>query len=115
MSRNFDGNKVFYQAVFGYTYGDLSSEDFRYATLELGGRPVGGIGELGPDFPAEVQANWATYFAVADADAAAGRAGELGGIVIRPAWDTPYGRMAVLSDDQGAMFSVGSGATASEA
>jgi len=52
---------------------------------------------------------------VADADAAAGRAGELGGIVIRPAWDTPYGRMAVLSDDQGAMFSVGSGATASEA
>ena len=41
--------------------------------------------------------------------AAAGRVGELGGIVVRPAWDTPYGRMAVLSDGQGAMFSVGSG------
>jgi len=109
MSRNFDGNKAFYHAVFGYTFGDLSTEGFRYATLDLGGRPVGGIGELGPDFPAEVQPNWAAYFAVADTDAAAGRVGELGGIVVRPAWDTPYGRMAVLSDGQGAMFSVGSG------
>ena len=36
MSRNFDGNKAFYQAVFGYTFGDLSSEGFRYATLDLG-------------------------------------------------------------------------------
>ena len=24
----------------------------------------------------------------------------------RPPWDTPYGRMAVVSDDQGAVFSL---------
>ena len=89
MSRNFDGNKAFYQAVFGYTFGDLSSEGFRYATLDLDGRPVGGIGELGPDFPAEAQPNWAAYFAVADSDAAAARADELGGIVVRPAVGHP--------------------------
>ncbi len=115
MTRDFDASKAFYRAVFGYDYGDMSSEEFRYATLDLGGSPVGGIGEIGPDSPADVPANWATYFAVADADAAATRAAELGGSVIRPPWETPYGRMAVLADDQGAVFAVGSNTGASEA
>ena len=34
------------------------------------------------------------------------RAVELGGSRGRPAWDTPYGRMAVLADNQGAVFAV---------
>jgi predicted enzyme related to lactoylglutathione lyase len=29
-----------------------------------------------------------------------------GGSVVRPPWDTPYGRMAIVTDDQGAEFSV---------
>jgi len=114
MSRDFDANKAFYHAVFGYRYGDMSSEGFNYATIDLGGRPVGGIGELDPNFPPEVPANWATYFGVADVDAAVARAGELGGRVVRPAWDTPYGRMAVLADDQGAVFAVLSAPDAAE-
>jgi predicted enzyme related to lactoylglutathione lyase len=108
MTRDFDANKEFYRAVFGYDYGDMSSEEFRYATLNLGESPVGGIGEIGEDSPADIPANWATYFAVADADDAVARAAQLGGTVVRPPWDTPYGRMAVLADDQGAVFAVGS-------
>jgi predicted enzyme related to lactoylglutathione lyase len=106
MSRDFDGNKAFYRAVFGYDYGDLGSEGFSYATADLEGRPVAGIGELDPDLPAQVPANWAAYFGVADADAAVARAVELGGSVVRPAWGTPYGRMAVLADDQAAVFAI---------
>lgn len=106
MSRDFAGNKAFYHSVFGYEYGDMSSEGFSYATADLGGSPIGGIGELDPNFPPEVPANWATYFGVADADAAVAKAEELGGSVVRPAWDTPYGRMAVLADNQGAVFAV---------
>jgi uncharacterized protein len=115
MTRDFDGNKAFYRAVFGYDYGDLSSEGFRYATLDLDGLPVGGIGEIGPEAPEDLPSNWATYFAVADADDAVARASKLGGGVIRPPWDSPYGRMAVISDDQGAVFAVGSSAGADEA
>jgi predicted enzyme related to lactoylglutathione lyase len=115
MTRDFDGNKDFYRAVFGYDYGDISSEGFRYATLDLGGRPVGGIGEIGPDAPADIPSNWATYFAVADADDAVARATDLGGTVIRPPWDSAYGRMAVLADDQGAVFAVGSSTGADDA
>jgi predicted enzyme related to lactoylglutathione lyase len=115
MTRDFDGNKDFYQAVFGYDYSDLSSEGFRYATLDLDGLPVGGIGEIGPEAPKDLPSNWATYFAVADADDAVARASDLGGAVIRPTWDSPYGRMAVLSDDQGAVFAVGCSSGSDEA
>lgn len=31
---------------------------------------------------------------------------EAGGYTMCPPWDTPYGRMAVVTDDQGAEFSV---------
>jgi len=41
MSRDFEGNKAFYHSVFGYDYGDVGDDGFRYATLDLGGRPVG--------------------------------------------------------------------------
>jgi uncharacterized protein len=101
MSPDLDGSKAFYQAVFGFAYGDIPG-DFQYATLDLPAGMVGGIGEVQPGEPA----HWGAYFAVADTDAAAAKAIELGGRVISPPSDTPYGRMATLSDDQGAVFSL---------
>jgi predicted enzyme related to lactoylglutathione lyase len=46
-------------------------------------------------------------FTVDDADATAERARKLGGEVIVPPFDAPWVRLAVLSDPQGAVFSVG--------
>ena len=106
MSRAYEANKAFYGAVFGYHFGDIGAEGMNYATLDIEGRPVGGIGEIGPEQPAQVPASWRTYFAVDDTDAAVARVTELGGRLIAPAWDSPYGRMAVVSDDQGAVFSL---------
>jgi uncharacterized protein len=106
MSRHFEANEAFYAAAFGYQFGDIGAEGMHYATLDLDGRQVGGIGEIGADQPAELPASWRTYFAVADTDAALAKVTELGGSVLSPAWDSPYGRMAVVSDDQGAVFSV---------
>ncbi len=106
MSRNYDGNKAFYQSVFGYQFGDIGAEGMNYATLDLDGGPVGGIGEIGTEQPAEMPAAWGTYFAVADTDAAVQKAAELGGRVVAPAWDSPYGRMAIVSDDQGGVFAL---------
>jgi predicted enzyme related to lactoylglutathione lyase len=106
MSRNYEGNKAFYNSVFGYTYGDMGAEGMKYAMLDLDGNSVGGIGEIGADQPAEMPPYWGTYFAVADTDAAVEKATELGGSVVAPAWDSPYGRMAVVSDDQGGTFAL---------
>lgn len=107
MSRDFEANKAFYHAVFGYEYDDMSDGEFRYATFRTTGDSLGGIGDMaGTPVPADVPAHWMTYFNVADADATVEVASKLGGSVVRPAWDTPYGRMAILSDDQGSVFAI---------
>jgi uncharacterized protein len=46
------------------------------------------------------------YFAVTGADATVAKAAELGGSVLAEPFDTPVGRMAVISDPQGATFSI---------
>jgi uncharacterized protein len=51
--------------------------------------------------------SWGVTFAVEDADATAARAAELGGKVVVDPFDAPPVRMAVLSDPQGAVFTVG--------
>lgn len=106
MSRAFEANKAFYQAVFGYQYDDMSGDDFSYATFSTAGTPMGGIGDLGTMAPPETPAHWMTYFGVSDADEAIEVATKLGGAVMRPAWDSPYGRMAIIGDDQGAVFAI---------
>jgi len=106
MSRSFEANEVFYRAVFGYQYDDMSGPEFSYATFKTTGDGLGGIGDMGTMAPPEVPAHWMTYFGVEDADESSEITTKLGGMVIRPAWDTPYGRMATLADDQGAAFSI---------
>jgi uncharacterized protein len=105
-TRDFDQNKAFYQAVFDYELADLAGAGIRYTTLRLGGREVAGIMELDASVPAGVPAHWETYFAVAGTDTAVAAVQAAGGAVVRPPWDTPYGRMAIVTDDQGAGFSV---------
>ena len=106
LSRDFDGSKSFYQAVFGYEYGDIGEGGFRYATLKIGGNEVAGIGELHGSLSGDATAHWSVYFGVADTDAAVAKVSDLGGTTLRPAWETPYGRMAVVADNHGAPFSL---------
>ncbi len=106
MSRDFEGSKAFYQAVFGYGYQDISGDGFKYAMLMVDGHEVGGIGEYPEVTPAEMPAAWTTYFAVTGTDAAVAKVTELGGRVVRPAEDSPYGRIGVVADNDGAVFSL---------
>jgi predicted enzyme related to lactoylglutathione lyase len=107
MSRDFEGSKAFYAAVFGYEYGDMSGDGFSYATLLINGQQVvGGIGAYPDDQEAAHPAFWGVYFGTADTDKAVDQVTSHGGRVIRPATDSPYGRMAVVADNQGAVFSL---------
>ena len=106
LSRDFAGSQAFYQAVFGYGYQDMSSDGFTYATLMVDGHEVGGIGEYPEGTPAEMPAAWGAYFAVTDTDAAMAKVTELGGRVVQPPMDTPFGRIGVVADNQGAVFSL---------
>jgi hypothetical protein len=107
MSRDFEGAKAFYAAVFGYEYGDMSSDGFSYATLLINGQQVvGGIGAYSDDIGNTHQAFWGVYFGTTDTDKAVELATSHGGQVVRPATDSPYGRMAIVADNQGAVFSL---------
>jgi uncharacterized protein len=57
-----------------------------------------------PDDQPDTPAHWSVTFAVADADATAAKATELGGRVIVPPFDAPWVRMTVIGDPQGATF-----------
>ena len=56
------------------------------------------------ELPEGVPAHWAIYFGVEDTDKALERVVDLGGTVLMPAEDTPYGRLAVAADPTGATF-----------
>ena len=106
LSRDFEGSKAFYQAVFGYDFQDMSGDGFKYAMLMVDGHEVGGIGEYPPGTPEQMPAAWGTYFQVADVDAAVAKVTELGGREVQPVRDSPYGRIGVVADNHGALFSL---------
>lgn len=106
VTRDYAGAKAFYATVFGYGYEEMGGEGFDYAMIQLDGATVGGIGAMPAEVPAAVPPHWRVYFAVDDCDAAVARVTELGGSVLRPPTDMPYGRNADVADPQGAMFSV---------
>ena len=106
MSRDFGGSEDFYRSVFGYDYQDMSGDGFKYVLPTVDGHEVGGIGEYPEGTPAGTPAAWATYFAVTDTDAAMARVTELGGRVMEPPRDSPYGQIGVVADNHGASFAL---------
>jgi predicted enzyme related to lactoylglutathione lyase len=59
--------------------------------------------------PEGVPASWNIYFGVEDTDAALAKVVELGGAVVLPAEDTPFGRLAAASDPTGVVFKLVTG------
>ena len=58
------------------------------------------------DPSAGLPSHWVPYFSVADTDAAVTAAIGGGGALQGPAMDSPFGRMAFLSDPDGAVFAL---------
>jgi predicted enzyme related to lactoylglutathione lyase len=61
---------------------------------------------MNDDWPADMPPHWMNYFAVDDCDKAAEKTTELGGTVHQAPFDSPYGRIAVISDPWGATLSL---------
>ncbi len=106
MSRDLEASKAFYSAVFGYTYTDMSTPEFSYVTFDLDGAPRGGLGVISEAMGPGIPPHWLTYFGVDDVDAAVAYVGAHGGTVARPAWDTPFGRIAVVQGPWGETFTL---------
>ncbi|MEU1053478.1 VOC family protein [Streptomyces sp. NPDC005876] len=81
-------------------YGDL----FHAALFGPGARPDFGRAAVTEVFPAEMPPHFLVHFRVADCAAALERVARLGGRVQVPPFEASYGRIAVVTDDQGASF-----------
>jgi predicted enzyme related to lactoylglutathione lyase len=107
-TRDPEGAKAFYGAVFGWGFEDNEMGEMgTYTSLKLGDRGIAGMLNMDErGVPAEVPPHWLVYFAVEDADAAVATARERGGSVIVEPMDTPAGRLSILTDPHGAPFAV---------
>ncbi len=104
-----EGARKFYGELFGWTYQENpAGPDMTYTIARLGSHDVAGMADLMDEQKAQgVPPHWMTYVAVDDATAAAAKAKSLGGTVVMDAFDVmDHGRMAILMDLDGAVFSV---------
>ena len=104
-TRDFAAAVPFYEKVFGWdTHVASDTDDFRYTTFGEGDDALAGVMDSSAFLPEGVPSVWTVYFRVTDADAAVAKAVSLGATVLRPVEDTPYGRLAQLTDVTGAEF-----------
>ena len=100
---------AFYAKLFGWAINDQPmGPGAVYTMFQLRGRDVAAASSLRPEEKQHgVPPHWNAYISVANADAAARRAQELGGKILAPAFDVmDAGRMAVVQDPTGAVFQV---------
>jgi predicted enzyme related to lactoylglutathione lyase len=104
---NTDRAGTFYKGLFGWTPKPNEMPGMVYTTFMLEGDAMAGGMMAQPKEMAGAPSMWSVYFAVGDADKTADAARSLGGKVLVPPADIPtIGRFAVLTDPQGAAFSV---------
>jgi hypothetical protein len=96
----------FYRGLFGWELEDAMPEgsEGRYFMGRIRGGDVAAVGSIPEGAPPEPM--WNTYIAVDSADEATARAREAGGEAMEPFDVIDAGRMAVLTDPEGATFCV---------
>lgn len=114
LTRDHDTTLNFCGKVFGWTPEPVADEPgFRYSTGRIDGQDVAGVMTTGDQRPEgstgvaeDAPAQWSVYIAVEDTDATLARAVELGATVVHGADDSPYGRMAALTDPTGTLVKI---------
>lgn len=98
---------AFYRALFDYSQEQIGDgQSFDYSAWSLSdGETVCGRLSMTADWDG-ISPHWMSYFAVDDTDRAATRATEAGGRVPHGPFDSPHGRIAVVIDPGGAVFSI---------
>lgn len=104
-TRAYDASIQFYETVFGWkTEVASDTPEMRYTVFNVADGENAGIADATTFLPDDVPSHWGVYFAVSDVDAALATTEKLGGSIVMPAEDTPYGRLAVATDPNGATF-----------
>lgn len=103
-------SEAFYRTVFGWG-AETHEGPVSYTEFKLGGDSIAGMMPMPDSMPTEVPPHWRIYIEVDDVEATVAKAQELGGNVLLAGMDYPGGRLAIVSDPQGATFGVMKSAT----
>ncbi|MGD0882225.1 MAG: VOC family protein [Acidimicrobiales bacterium] len=107
LTRSYDSSLDFYGSVFGWeTEVVADTDEFRYSTMvDRDDRsPLAGIMDASSHLGEGAPSYWSIYWGVADVDSAASDTIRLGGSVVAEPQDSPYGRMATVTDPTGGEF-----------
>jgi predicted enzyme related to lactoylglutathione lyase len=106
-SRGYDAALEFYRDVYGWeTEVAADTPGFRYTQVMSEGEAVSGVMDSAAFLPEGVPSHWRIYFGSDDVDATLATIVKLGGSILQPAQDTPYGRLAMATDPNGGAFSL---------
>lgn len=107
MTKDIDAAVDFYGKVIGWGTQPFEGGDKPYTMWTAGGKPIGGVMSTDPETMGEAPPSWMAHITTPDVDATATRVKERGGSVLSEPMDIPnVGRFAVVSDPQGAAFSI---------
>jgi predicted enzyme related to lactoylglutathione lyase len=112
MTRDHAAAVDFYRGVFRCDTNLVGDTDeFRYTTMREAGtdNELAGIMDARAFLPEGVGAHWSVYWEVDDIDDTVARVTALGGAVVADPQDSPYGRMATVTDPSGAAFKLRTG------
>ena len=106
LSTDYPRSVAFYRDVFGWEVSTMSdTPEFRYSTLGRDEAARAGIMDA-TAFLGDQPSRWQFYVQVADTDATVEQALAAGATSVLPVDDTPYGRLALLRDPAGVLFTV---------
>jgi uncharacterized protein len=108
MTTSSEAAKKFYGEILGWTFEDNPMPEGMgvYTMAKVNGKDAAGIFQMGKEMQG-MPPNWGSYIAVEDADAMTKKATANGAKVMKEPFDVmDVGRMAVLQDPSGAVFSV---------
>lgn len=98
---------AFYGGVFGWTLTAPAADDHsQRREWVLRGRSIAGLLPRPAAMPKEIPVYWDVFFGVSDPAAAVESVTRLGGKNLMPPIDTVHGRIAVVMDPAGVVFSV---------
>lgn len=108
LTTDVEGAARFYGSVVGWTLRDSGQAGMDYRFWLANETPIGGLMAMPPSQEAPgMQPGWLGYVQVPDTDAAVTQITSAGGAVAMPAMSIPdVGRMAMVTDPQGAPFHV---------
>jgi uncharacterized protein len=107
-TRDYPAARAFYTAVFGYTYTEIGDgQTLNYSTFSVPGGTdsVGGINDL-TKMPGDTPPHWLAWFDVSDCDESVAKAEGRGGFVMVRPQDSPFGRQALITGQQGEAFGI---------